>query len=1850
MTRIKPLSWLLVLILAGLWACAPKQSTADIATVYNQRVSAFTSGVISNKSEIRIQFSELVPGAEPGKKASPSVISISPSVDGDLFWEDTQTLVLKPQKRLPSGQSYKADLNMPAIFPGDESKFAFSFQVIEQKVRFEKVNIQPVEITNLRDNVFIGQLIFADNADAELVEKMVTVSQSGQNLPLTWEHTDNSPLHRFTAANVKRGDTSGSITVSWNGSPLDISTTGSETLEIPALGDFKVMDVKTVQTPSQIITITFSDPLDQTQDLQGLIEAEGLGSFTTTVDINKVSIYPSAQVMGDVTLNIFPGIKNSMGFEFTKRETYQLQFESLKPAVELIGNGTILPNSKGLILPFKAVSIKAVEVQVIKIFENNIASFLQTNQLDGDYQLRRAGRLVLKKIIPLNDDASLDLSKWNTFSLDLANLINPDPGAIYRVVINIRPEFSTYPCNGDSAATASSKPIEDKGITESDVEYWDTPDPYSYSNWDSYEDEYDYDWEQRDNPCSPMYYRNKSVSRNVLASNIGLVVKGGTDKELLVAVSDICTTSPMEGVDLQVLDYQNQTVAQGVSGSDGMTRLQLTRKPYLLIAKSNKQRGYLRLDEGSALSLSRFDISGQTVQKGLKGFIYGERGVWRPGDTLFLSFMLEDKLKTLPQGHPVIFELVNPQGKLSTRQVTSINESGLYTFKVTTGASAPTGMWMARVQVGGTSFEKPLRIETVKPNRLKIEMDFGTDMIRSGETPAAQLKSKWLHGAIARNLNAKVTATLNSTQTTFKAYPDYVFDDPSRSFSPQEVTVFEGKLNDEGVAIVKPNLNVTEAAPGMLRASFLTRVFEESGDFSVDRFSVLYSPFKTYVGIHTPKADERGMLLTDQDHTIDVVTVDGKGNPQSVRNLKYAIYKVEWRWWWESGEDDLARYVGSTSHDLIASGTLSTTNGKGTFKLRVNQPEWGRYLIRVEDAQGGHAAGKTVYIDWPGWALKPTGNNPQDATMLSFTAGKEKYQTGETATLSFPSPGVGRALVSIETGSRVIRAFWVETQKGMTQASFPVTADMAPNIFAHITLLQPHNQADNNLPIRMYGVVPILVEDPATHLTPVITMPAELQPEKTVTIKVKEAKGLPMTYTLAIVDDGLLDLTRFGTPDPWNSFYAREALGVKTWDLYDLVMGAYGGKIEKAFSLGGDDELNGKKGGNKANRFKPMVKFLGPFVLEKGKTQTHQIAIPRYVGSVRTMVIACNNGAYGNAEVTTPVRKPVMVQATLPRVLGPQETVKLPVTVFAMKDNIGSVKVSVNIDGPISIEGESSQKVSFNQAGDQVVTFNLKVGDKTGMARVSINASAGGESASDVIEIDIRNPNTAVTNSVEQVLQPGAKSTLNYTMPGVEGSNKAVLEVSSIQPVNFGQRLKYLISYPHGCVEQTTSAVFPQLFLADVMQTTDAVNSAIETNIRGGINRLKGFITGDGGFAYWPGQSESNSWGTSYAGHFLLEAEKKGYTLPVGWKKDWVAYQKKQARRWSTSSENYYGYDMLDQAYRLYTLALAGDPELSAMNRLRTEANLGIDAKWRLAAAYALIGQQSVATKLIENMQITSDKTPSGYYDFTYGSEYRNKAMILETLTLMNLPEKAFPLVNELSKDLSDNTWMSTQSTAYACLAISKYIGKNKPAGGIKFTYNVNGKGNATVTSVKAIAQDSIKVKALSGSVNITNNTQAPLYARLIMEGIPAIGQETASASNLRISVEYTDLTGKAIDIKKIAQGTDFKATVRVTNPGLMGTYKNLSLSQIFPSGWEIRNTRMEEGSSAYEADRPDYRDIRDDRVYSYFNLLPNQNKRFVVVLNATYKGTFYMPQLNCEAMYDHTINAREPGSWVVVE
>ena len=971
-----------------------------------------------------------------------------------------------------------------------------------------------------------------------------------------------------------------------------------------------------------------------------------------------------------------------------------------------------------------------------------------------------------------------------------------------------------------------------------------------------------------------------------------------------------------------------------------------------------------------------------------------------------------------------------------------------------------------------------------------------------------------------------------------------------------------------------------------------------------------------------------------------MVTVDAQGNPSSNRKLKVQVFKIEWRWWWNRGYDNLSRYENATVHRPFKEMEITTgSKGKGNFNINVPDEQGGRFLIRVIDEVSGHATGRTAYF-YSNWWRRPASADAESSKILIFSTDKEKYTLGEEAMVTFPSDRGGRALISIENGTEVLSQQWIETSSKETKATIPITAEMAPNAYVNISLLQPHSQVKNDLPIRLYGVVPLLVENPATLLEPQISMPDVLEPKKPFKVTVSETSKKPMTYSLAVVDEGLLDLTQFSTPDIHGSFYARQALGVKTFDIFDDVMGAYSVSVDNIYAIGGGGIGAGAKN-RKAQRFKPVVTYLGPFTLKGGEKASHTIDMPNYVGSVRTMVVAGNpNSAYGNAEKTTPVRKPLMVLTSIPRKLSPGEKVTIPVTVFAMEPKVKNVKVTIDAGKALEPINGTSKNITFNAVGEQIVNFDFKVNPTSSFQTIKVTASGAGESASNETEIDVENPNPITTKSELYTLDANGSQTISMETFGTSGTNTAFIEFSTLPPMDFSKRMDYLLRYPHGCVEQTTSTAFPQLFLADVLDITFDKKKDVEKNIKAAIDRLGDFQIPNGGLSYWPGYGHADDWGTSYAGHFMLEAKKEGYQLPLTFLSNWLRYQKNAARQWSNQS-TYYN-DDVSQAYRLYTLALAQQPELAAMNRLRETANLSNEAKWRLAAAYALVGKKEVAEAIAQKANINFK--PNNYNYRTYGSVFRNRAMALETMVILGDPQQR-ELAVSLAKNLSSQQWYSTQETAFALLALSKMVMKN---GGrsIDLTFTNNGK-NINIKTDRAIAQRELSVTSFKEEIELKNNQGNIIYATLTQTGKLPVGEELAQQQNLRLSVNYQDPLGNSVNINELRQGTEFQAQITIFN-GSDDYIDNVALTHIVPSGWEIVDTSFAGGSNA-NASKADYVDTRDDRTHLYFDIDSRKSKTFTIKLNASFLGEYYLPGAQVEAMYDNTYYARNKGNWVKV-
>ena len=1859
----------LLLMIVSFSSCTRTQKDIIPSAEYAPYVNAYTGGVISQNSTIRIELTHEQPMVDLNNELKENPFSFSPSLKGKAYWVSNNTIEFVPEEgTLKPGSLYECTFQLGKFVEVDKKlkEFNFSFRVQERNFT---LSIEPLPITDAQpDEINIkGEICFSDIVKKEEVEKILTVKDgNNKSYPVEIIPTDNLTRYQFCINQVPRDTEDYQLTITANGSPARIDQTQSEEVLIPAKDSFRFLSATRIDEPENGIEVVFSTPLSDTQDLKGLIEIPELSSSVFQIKENRVFIYFEANQLSKLTLNIHEGVKSSQGKTLGTSHSISFSEINLKPQVEMLTTAAILPDSKSLIIPFRAVNLYAVDLSVIRVFENNVLMFMQTNSLASANELRRSGRLVYKKTLWLGKDTSKDIHNWENYSIDLAGLIRQEPGAIYRVILSFRQEYSAYPCGGvdnqdikfaDNNTPDGLMKVSGSALSEADEAVWDTPEAYYYYNggtmdWSVYR------WKERDNPCHPSYYMNsdRAAACNVFASNLGMIVKRNSLNKLWIAVSNILDTNPVGKAQVTVYNFQLQPIGKGETNGEGFVEISSKGTPFIVVAEAEKQKAYVRVVDGEEQSVSRFDVGGKEIQKGLKGFIYGERGVWRPGDTLHISFILEDREKRIPDKHPVALEIYNPKGQFYTKMISTQGMNGFYTFDVPTQAGDPTGLWNAYIKVGGTTFHKGLRIETIKPNRLKINLTLPKILQSTDKNVTVPLASAWLTGATASKLKAKVEMSLSKVNTQFKNYGQYIFNDPATDFTTIKTDVFDGILNAEGKAGVTLKVPAATNAPGMLNATFTTWVFEPGGDASIYTQSIPFSPFVSYVGINLNQPKGK-YIETDKDHVFDVVTVNSQGQPVNRSNLEYKIYRISWSWWWENSDESFGTYINNSSITPVASGKLQTSGGKTTFKFRVDYPSWGRYLVYVKDKDSGHATGGTIYVDWPESRGRSNKTDPSGIKMLTFSLDKDSYEIGETATAIIPAAAGGRALVSIENGSSVLHREWIEvTNEGDTKYTFEITPEMAPNVYLHISLLQPHAQTINDLPIRMYGIAPVFVTNRQTVLQPQIQMPEVLRPETDFNVTVSEKSGKPMTYTLAIVDDGLLDLTNFKTPDPWNEFYSREALGIRTWDMYDNVLGASAGAYSSLFSVGGDATL--KPADAKANRFKPVVKFIGPFYLEKGRQQTHTLKLPMYVGSVRAMVVAGQDGAYGNAEKTAFVRTPLMLLSTLPRVLSIQEEITVPVNVFAMEKQVKNVTVSLQASGGgVQIEGSHQQSLTFNRPGDQLVFFTLKTGNKTGKATIKLTASGGGQQTKETIEIEVRNPNPIVTLRSSEWIETGQNKELSYQLGSLSANNQIKLEVSRIPSVDISRRFDFLYNYQHHCTEQLTSKALPLLFIAQFKTIDTREAEKIKANVQEAIRQIYARQLPNGGFVYWPGNAVADEWISSYTGMFLTLAQEKGYAVHVNVLNKWKRFQRAAAQDWRMPQEanNWQQWQSeLQQAFRLYTLALAGAPEYGAMNRMKEQPGLSIQAKWRLAAAYALTGKMKPAEELVYNAETTV--IPYSSMNQIYGSSDRDEAMILETLLLMNRERDALQQAKVVSKNLSQENWFSTQSTAFALMAMGRLA--EKLSGSLDFTWTWNGKQQPAVKSAKAVFEKEISTSPKSGTVAVKNQGKGALSVDLITRTQLLNDTLPAISDNLRMDIRYASMDGKPMSVNDIRQGTDFTAIASISNTSGTTDYTNLALTHIIPSGWEVYNERMTvpeaepqetTDSSGNVSGQYTYQDIRDDRVLTYFNLRRGETKIFTIRLQATYAGNFILPAVQCEAMYDVNVQARSKAGRTTV-
>ncbi|MDQ6889865.1 MAG: hypothetical protein M3Z56_06280, partial [Bacteroidota bacterium] len=552
-------------------ACNKKNKLIEVSPEYSQYIDAYTSGIISKTSSIKIKLAADASTTHPlGVVADKSLFDFSPSVKGKSVWLDARTIEFQPDQNLEPDKLYKVTFNLGSVtkVPSKYEEFKFNIQTVKPAFT---VNDFGLRSNGQKDKmILIGEIETADVEANELVEKLLNASENDKTLSISWQHNGAAKTHDFIVKNIDRKNSAQQVILTWNGKPLKIDLANSKTIDVPAIGDFKVMTIMAMNDAEQYASIQFSDPVALGQELTGLITVSNQSDITYSINGSEVKLYTGDKLDGDYTINVNPGIKNAWGDTLQKGYTANIFFENRMPSVKIQGHGNILPNTGHLVLPFEAINLNAVDVSIIKIYENNIPQFLQGNSLNGDEDLRRVAVPLVQKTLRLDDDKTLDLHKKQRFSLDIDKFLKTEPGAIYRVTIGFRPDYSLYTCHTSDSSSASDEDEDYYGEEEYTASQNTVDDNDEF--WKRYDNyyPYGYNWKQRDNPCKKSYYnKDRWATRNIIASNIGLTAKRGGNNTITIAVSDILTALPIANIELEVLDYQQQIIAKANSDNDG---------------------------------------------------------------------------------------------------------------------------------------------------------------------------------------------------------------------------------------------------------------------------------------------------------------------------------------------------------------------------------------------------------------------------------------------------------------------------------------------------------------------------------------------------------------------------------------------------------------------------------------------------------------------------------------------------------------------------------------------------------------------------------------------------------------------------------------------------------------------------------------------------------------------------------------------------------------------------------------------------------------------------------------------------------------------------------------------------------------------------------------------------------------------------------------------------------------------------------------------------------------------------------------------------------------------------------
>lgn len=1790
---------ILILLTALIFSCSTPGSLKLESTNFEGQIDPFQN--------LEFTFNQdLVPDSLIEKWDTTAYIAFEPSINGRYKWVTPAKLVFIPSVPFAPNTDYRAVINKeisrfatkPLKAEQGEILFHTPYLTIERTNAYWGLSEGDKNLVQLRMNVVFNYPVNRDD-----IRKYLNIKIKDQTKGFDIIEASNSNTIEIAIPTTNKDDINGDLNLvllkgmKCIGSSRALPEDLNFNVPAPPRDRLEISDVATeFQDGEGIIFVFTSQPVVE-KGLKNLIKIEPEVDFTVVTIGNGFKVTGSFAEGQSYDLSISGKLKGIFGPSLDSDFKQAVTFGTLQPYLAFSDQNSLYLTSQGSRnLGLSLINIPKLRITVFKVFENNIQHYMRSGKSwDWHYE---------------NDEYydsygySLDENFGKIIStreIDTRSL--PKKGNLR--LLNLKPEELELSSDMKGIYLIKAESTEKQWL--SDVQM-------------------------------------------VSVSDIGLIVKQGAD-EVLVAARSIATAQPIEGVKIRFFSRSNQMIHEASTGSDGNLIFKDIKKTApgfdisMISARKNEDFNILLYDR-SSIETSRFDVGGKRTSGNIYDiFIYGDRNLYRPGDSVHCNAIVRSFAWETIRDIPVKFRVISPDGKDLLIRRAQLNSNGAAQLNFALSASALTGSYMVEVLSGNDVMLGNYRIsvEEFMPDRIKVEAIPGKTTYNPGEILSVNITASNLFGPPATNRKVE-----NELRISRKAFYPKKFSEFNFFVKTTSEIYFENQIS-EGITDANGKFQQEFALPdfeqiGLLDAKVFTTVFDETGR-AVNRFSqVEVVTQDVMLGIkHLP-----GWVSTRKPLSVSLIAINRQETPVKA---KARIEVVHLKW-----ETVLERNYGRTSYrsqkkeSVVMSREVSIAQSGYSFQF--SPPTSGEYEVRISNEKSSNYVVSGFYAyGWSDFGSSSFFVNREGE--IGIETDKTQYKPGEHANILFKTPFEGELLVTVEQ-DRVLEYYSLKADASGASMKLKISDKHLPNIYISATLIRKNDQS--GLPLTVgHGYASLKVDNPNHNLIVSIEAPSKIRSKTNQQIKVKTSPGAEVT--LAVVDEGILQITSYPNPDPYNWFYGKRALEVRSYDLFDELFPELGSQS----SSGGDGgfDLGSRLNPLTSKRVKLLSLWSGIQKANSSGEVTFNASIPAFSGAVRIMAVAYKGNQFGSSYKEMKVADPLVISSSLPRFLSPGDIAEVVVTLTNTTSKPLTASLKTMTSGPVSAGKFGDASISI-PANSEVQTFyRLTAENAIGQANIKVQASASGETFTDETDITVRPAATLEKSAVSGTIKAGSKITLKSEEKFLESTAKSTLLLTRSPAGRYAKDLSNLVNYPYGCLEQTISAAFPQIYFSDLAkmlkQDQNAVRYNTAENINAAILKISAMQQYNGGLVTWPSGGEVSWWTTAYAGNFLYEAGKGGYAVNQAVVDNILRFLTEKAKQ-KPSTEYYYktegsnAWQKKVQAnreifYSLYVLALNGKQHLPTMNYYKARTDeMSLDSRYMLACTYALVGDTKSFQSLLPKTWLLSEEamveTGGGY-----SSPLRNKAIALYTLLNADPDNQQIAVMaRQVGDMLTTKSWISTQEQAFSMLALGKLAGQvsnDKATAEIE----VAGRKTASFTGVDLISN-------LTGqTATITAGGTGSLFYYFETQGIPAVNSDREEDNVLLVRRRFFDRSGKAVSSYEFKQHELLvvELTLNTTDNSLID---NVVITDMLPACFEVENTRLTaEREMEWTKNRsfPQHIDFRDDRV-NLFTQADGQSRKFYYMVRVVGKGTFKHGPVSAEAMYNGLFYSYSGSATVTVK